>query len=90
MAAAIGQRPDSPNLNDFASLALGSRESEASRIDSCLHYEISMPSFRWFLSSLLLRKNVAGCFNWPNLEMAVETSLDDGGRCFRVYMRIYT
>lgn len=41
MAAAIGQVSGSPNLNDFASLALGSRDPEASRTDSLLsNYDI--------------------------------------------------
>lgn len=40
MVAAIGQVSGTPNLTDFASLALGSRDSEASRTDSCLHYDI--------------------------------------------------
>lgn len=36
----IGLHSSSPNFNEFASLALGSRDLEASRIDSCLHYDI--------------------------------------------------
>lgn len=75
-----------PNLIDFASLALGSRDTEASRIDSCLHYDIRMIrlSSWWQLSSLVMRRNVAGCFNWPDLEMGCRNESGRWGKWSRV------
>lgn len=51
--------------------------------------EIIRPSSRWDLSSLVMRRNVTGCFNWFNMEMPAEASRNNGVRWTRAYMRIY-